>query len=203
MESAPGNETEVRHGARSAEPSCQRQTTQETRVRSLGREGPLEEEMAAHSRVPAWRSPGTGEPGGLQSTGRKETRRKRLSLHAQDTPLGGVGGTLVRVSLGEGPRTVTAMWTGLMGLCPPSPSPPASRASDQPRGKDPDFAFGSLSSAGRRESCCGDWLSGAVEGIWSFTMPSLGAAQTAGIPPLDTFPKTARPARRGRHVRAG
>ena len=29
----------------------------------------LEKEMAAHSRVLAWRSPGTGEPGGLPSMG--------------------------------------------------------------------------------------------------------------------------------------
>ena len=29
----------------------------------------LEKEMAAHSRVLAWRLPGTGEPGGLQSMG--------------------------------------------------------------------------------------------------------------------------------------
>ena len=32
-------------------------------------EDPLEEEMASHSSVPAWRIPGTGEPGGLPSTG--------------------------------------------------------------------------------------------------------------------------------------
>ena len=33
------------------------------------REDPLEEEMATHSSVLAWRIPGTAEPGGLQSTG--------------------------------------------------------------------------------------------------------------------------------------
>ena len=42
---------------------------QETGVRSLGREDPLEEEMASHSRVLAWRIPGMGEPGGLSSLG--------------------------------------------------------------------------------------------------------------------------------------
>ena len=42
---------------------------QETWVRSLGREDPLEKEMASHSSVPAWRIPGTGEPGGLPSMG--------------------------------------------------------------------------------------------------------------------------------------
>ena len=38
---------------------------QETRVRSLGQEGPLEKEMAIHSSILAWRIPRTEEPGGL------------------------------------------------------------------------------------------------------------------------------------------
>ena len=42
---------------------------QETRVQSLGREGPLEEATAAHSSVLVWRTPWTEEPGGLQSVG--------------------------------------------------------------------------------------------------------------------------------------
>ena len=42
---------------------------QETRVRSLGWEDPLEKEMATHSSVLTWRIPGTGEPGGLPSIG--------------------------------------------------------------------------------------------------------------------------------------
>ena len=37
----------------------------EAQVRSLGREDPLEEEMATHCTVLAWRIPGMGEPGGL------------------------------------------------------------------------------------------------------------------------------------------
>ena len=40
-------------------------TVQETRVRSLGREDPLEEGMATHSSTLAWRIPWTEEPGGL------------------------------------------------------------------------------------------------------------------------------------------
>ena len=39
----------------------------ETWVQSLGQEDPLEEEMATHSRILAWRIPWTEEPGGLQS----------------------------------------------------------------------------------------------------------------------------------------
>ena len=41
----------------------------EMRVRSLGQEDPLEESMANHSSIPAWRIPWTEEPGWLQSTG--------------------------------------------------------------------------------------------------------------------------------------
>ena len=44
-------------------------TTQETGVQSLGREDPLEKEMATHSSIPAWNIPWTEEPGGLQSMG--------------------------------------------------------------------------------------------------------------------------------------
>ena len=40
---------------------------QGTWVQSLGHEGPLEEEMATHSSILAWRIPWTEEPGGLQS----------------------------------------------------------------------------------------------------------------------------------------
>ena len=42
---------------------------QETWVRSQGWEDLLEEGMATHSSVLAWRILGTGEPGGLQSMG--------------------------------------------------------------------------------------------------------------------------------------
>ena len=42
------------------------QEMQETRVQSLGQEGPLEEEMATHSRIFAWKIQWTEEPAGLQ-----------------------------------------------------------------------------------------------------------------------------------------
>ena len=42
---------------------------QETRVRSLGGEDPLEKEMVTHSSILAWRIPWMEEPGRLQSTG--------------------------------------------------------------------------------------------------------------------------------------
>ena len=44
---------------------------QETWLRSLGREYPLEKGMATHSSILAWRIPWTEEPGGLW--GRKES----------------------------------------------------------------------------------------------------------------------------------
>ena len=44
----------------------------ETWVRSLGREDPLEKEMATHSSILAWRIPWTEELGGLQSMGHRE-----------------------------------------------------------------------------------------------------------------------------------
>ena len=46
-----------------------RSPVQETQVRSLGGEDPLEEELSTHSSILAWRIPWTEEPGGLQSMG--------------------------------------------------------------------------------------------------------------------------------------
>ena len=42
---------------------------QETKVRFLGREDPLEKEMAIYSNILAWKILWTEEPGGLQSMG--------------------------------------------------------------------------------------------------------------------------------------
>ena len=47
---------------------------QETQVRLLGWEDLLEEEMATHSSIPAWRIPGTEEAGRLQSMGSQRVR---------------------------------------------------------------------------------------------------------------------------------
>ena len=43
-------------------------------VWSLGQKDPLEESMATHSSILAWRIPWTGEPGGLQSVGSQRVR---------------------------------------------------------------------------------------------------------------------------------
>ena len=54
----------------------------ETWVRSLGREDPLEKEIATHSSVLVWRIPWMEEPGELQSTGHKESdMTERLHFH--------------------------------------------------------------------------------------------------------------------------
>ena len=51
---------------------------QETQVWSVGREDPLEKEMATCSSILAWRIPWTEEAGGLQSM-ESQTRWTRLS----------------------------------------------------------------------------------------------------------------------------
>ena len=42
-------------------------SVQETQVRSLGQEDPLQKRMATHSSILTWKIPCTEEPGGLQS----------------------------------------------------------------------------------------------------------------------------------------
>ena len=49
-------------------------TLWETRVRALGREDPLEKEMATHSSILAWKIPWTEEPGRLQSMGSQKSQ---------------------------------------------------------------------------------------------------------------------------------
>ena len=49
------------------------QETREMQVSSPSRENPLEEETATHSGIFAWKIPWTEEPGGLLSTGHKES----------------------------------------------------------------------------------------------------------------------------------
>ena len=48
---------------------------QETQVQSLGWEDALEQGMATHSSVLAWRIPWTEEPGGVQSMGSQRVRQ--------------------------------------------------------------------------------------------------------------------------------
>ena len=57
------------------------QETQETWVQPLGREDPLEEEMATHSRILAWETPWTEGPSGLQSIVRHDWVTKQVSFY--------------------------------------------------------------------------------------------------------------------------
>ena len=54
---------------------------QETWLRSLDQEDPLEEEMATHSSILAWRIPWTEEPGGLQSVGSQRVGHDQTTEH--------------------------------------------------------------------------------------------------------------------------
>ena len=60
---------------------------QETWVRSLGWEDPLEKEMETHSSILAWRIPWMEEPGGLQSTGSQSWTRLSDFTHSLITTL--------------------------------------------------------------------------------------------------------------------
>ena len=50
-------------------------------VQSLGREDPLEEEMATHHSIPAWKIAWTVEPGRLHPRGRKESDMTEATEH--------------------------------------------------------------------------------------------------------------------------
>ena len=54
---------------------------QETQVPSLGREDPLEEGMATHSGILAWRILWTEEPSGLRSTGSWRVGHDLAGIH--------------------------------------------------------------------------------------------------------------------------
>ena len=54
-------------------------TMWETQVRSLGREDPLEKEMATHSSTLAWKIPWMEEPGRLQSMGSQRVAHDRAT----------------------------------------------------------------------------------------------------------------------------
>ena len=61
---------------------------QEMWVWSLGQEDPLEEEMATHSSILAWKTPWTEEPGGLTKSHKESDTTATEHMHAHD-PLRG------------------------------------------------------------------------------------------------------------------
>ena len=60
---------------------------QETWVRSLGQEDPLEKGMANHSSIPGWEIPQTEECGGRQSMGSQRVRHNLVTKHKFTKPL--------------------------------------------------------------------------------------------------------------------
>ena len=60
---------------------------QETWIRSLAWEDPLEQGMATHSSILAWRIPWTEEPAGLQSMGSQRIRHNRVTKHKHQNTL--------------------------------------------------------------------------------------------------------------------
>ena len=59
------------------------QEVQETWVRSLGWKDPLEEEMATHSSILAWKTPWTKELGRLKSVGSQRIGHDRAHTHTK------------------------------------------------------------------------------------------------------------------------
>ena len=79
------------------------QERQETQIRSLGWEDPLEEGVETHSRILAWRIPWAEEPGGLQSMGSQS--QTQLSEHA------GVDGTIQMHMMCSGQQNFLVLFT--------------------------------------------------------------------------------------------
>ena len=118
------------------------QEMNETWVRSLGWEDPLEEGMATSSSLPAWRIPWTEEPGGYSPQGRKESdTTEQLTLWLSDTEM--VAGC-VRVSenssgfyfkpdpRGSGVRPPSSSTSRRRCQLPAPPRPPAFSAEALP-----------------------------------------------------------------------
>ena len=74
---------------------------QETQVRSLGWEDPLEEEMATNSSILAWEIPWTEEPGGLQFVGSRRVRHDLVTAPTHMHTTTGRGEMKMRHSRGS------------------------------------------------------------------------------------------------------
>ena len=73
--------------------------------------------MATHSSVLAWRIPGTGEPGGLQSMGsQSQTRLSELHFHFSLSRIGEGNGNPLQCSCLENPRDGAAWWAAISGV---------------------------------------------------------------------------------------
>ena len=61
------------------------QDSQEMQIWSLGQEDPLEEKMATHSNILAWKVPWTEESGGLKSMGLQKSQTRLTCMHTIET----------------------------------------------------------------------------------------------------------------------
>ena len=90
---------------------------QETQVRSLDHEDPLEKEMATHSSIFAWKIPWTEELGRLQSMGWQESdTTERLHFHSLLSCFGEGNGNPLQCSCLENPRDGGAWWAAIYGV---------------------------------------------------------------------------------------
>ena len=85
--------------------------------RFLGREDPLEKEMAPHSSTLAWKIPWMEEPGRLQSMGSLESdMTERLHFHFSLSCIGEGNGNPLQCSCLENPRDEGAWWAAVYGV---------------------------------------------------------------------------------------
>ena len=135
---------------------------QETQVRSLGWEDPLEKEMAAHSSILAWKIPWTEEPGRLQSMGSHRVRHKGIT-----DPLVVFPATSLVVQM----VNASAYNSGDLGSIPGSERSPG-------EGNGNPLQYSCLENPIDRET----WLATIHEVTKSWTRPSLVAQTVKRLP---------------------
>ena len=138
----------------------------ETWVQSLGGEDPLEEGMATHSSILAWRIPWTEEPGGLQSTGMQGAGDDRVStsqlslylvslLRTSETKQDGKAGDRPLVDLMSSSYTCSGAFNRLLvRVAPRTQLPAASSAPLRVRRSHADVARGVSASEKARAGLC-------------------------------------------------
>ena len=93
------------------------QEMKKTWVLSLGRENPMEEGMATHSGILAWKIPWTEEPDRLQSMGSQRVgQAERLHFHFSLSCIGEGNGNPLQCSCLENPRNRGAWWAAVYGV---------------------------------------------------------------------------------------
>ena len=94
------------------------QETQEMWVQSLGQEDPLEEEMATHSSILAWRIPRTEEPGRLHTVHEvaESDTTEQLHFRFSLSCIGEGNGNPLQCSCLENPRDGGAWWAAVYGV---------------------------------------------------------------------------------------